>query len=51
VCFFSRPEKLLIGSDVLFAGGVGRWDLLGGGGELLFAGIKSKGSRPEEIWV
>jgi glyoxylase-like metal-dependent hydrolase (beta-lactamase superfamily II) len=42
LCFFSRPEKLLIGGDVLFAGGVGRWDLPMGDGDLLFAGIKSK---------
>ena len=28
--------------DVLFAGGVGRWDLPGGDRDLLFGGIKSK---------
>ena len=28
--------------DVLFAGGVGRWDLPGGDGDLLFDGIKKK---------
>ncbi len=42
LCFFCRSEKLLIGGDVLFAGGVGRWDLPGGDGDLLFAGIKAK---------
>ena len=42
LCFFSRPNELLIGGDVLFAGGVGRWDLPGGDGELLFAGIREK---------
>ena len=42
LCFFSRENELLIGGDVLFAGGVGRWDLPGGDGELLFAGIKQK---------
>ncbi len=42
LCFFSRKEKLLIGGDVLFAGGVGRWDLPGGDGDLLFSGIKTK---------
>ena len=42
LCFFSREEELLIGGDVLFAGGVGRWDLPGGDAELLFAGIKQK---------
>ncbi|MCA1658792.1 MAG: MBL fold metallo-hydrolase, partial [Verrucomicrobiaceae bacterium] len=42
LCFFSREHKLLIGGDVLFAGGVGRWDLPGGDGKLLFRGIKTK---------
>ena len=42
LCFFHPAEKVLIGGDVLFAGGVGRWDLPGGDGELLFRGIKSK---------
>jgi hydroxyacylglutathione hydrolase len=42
LCFYSRADELLIGGDVLFAGGVGRWDLPGGDGELLFRGIKTK---------
>ena len=42
LCFLSRPDKLLIGGDVLFASGVGRWDLPGGDGDLLFSGIKTK---------
>ena len=42
LCFFDRANELLIGGDVLFAGGVGRWDLPGGDEELLFHGIKSK---------
>jgi glyoxylase-like metal-dependent hydrolase (beta-lactamase superfamily II) len=42
LCFLSRKDELLIGGDVLFAGGVGRWDLPGGDGELLFRGIKAK---------
>ena len=42
LCFFSRDEALLVGGDVLFAGGVGRWDLPGGDGELLFSGIRTK---------
>jgi hydroxyacylglutathione hydrolase len=42
LCFLSRDDKLLIGGDVLFAGGVGRWDLPGGDGDLLFRGIKTK---------
>jgi glyoxylase-like metal-dependent hydrolase (beta-lactamase superfamily II) len=35
-------DRVLFGGDVLFAGGVGRWDLPGGDGELLFAGIREK---------
>ncbi|HEV3409925.1 MAG TPA: MBL fold metallo-hydrolase [Chthoniobacterales bacterium] len=42
LCFLSREDQILIGGDVLFAGGVGRWDLPGGDGELLFRGIKTK---------
>jgi glyoxylase-like metal-dependent hydrolase (beta-lactamase superfamily II) len=42
LCFFSRPDELLVGGDVLFASGVGRWDLPGGDGPLLFEGIKQK---------
>ncbi len=42
LCFLSRETELLIGGDVLFAGGVGRWDLPGGDGDLLFDGIRTK---------
>jgi glyoxylase-like metal-dependent hydrolase (beta-lactamase superfamily II) len=42
LCFFSRERQLLIGGDVLFAGGVGRWDLPGGDVDLLLGGIKKK---------
>ena len=42
LCFFERKEGVLFGGDVLFAGGVGRWDLPGGDGELLFRGIREK---------
>jgi hydroxyacylglutathione hydrolase len=42
LCFLSRADKVLVGGDVLFAGGVGRWDLPGGDGELLFQGIRDK---------
>ena len=42
ICFYSATDDLLVGGDVLFAGGVGRWDLPGGDGELLFSGIKKK---------
>ncbi len=36
LCFFARSEELLVGGDVLFAGGVGRWDLPGGDAEVSF---------------
>jgi glyoxylase-like metal-dependent hydrolase (beta-lactamase superfamily II) len=42
LCFFHRADELLIGGDVLFAGGVGRWDLPGGDADVLFQGIKGK---------
>jgi hydroxyacylglutathione hydrolase len=42
LCFLSRADNVLVGGDVLFAGGVGRWDLPGGDGELLFGGIREK---------
>jgi glyoxylase-like metal-dependent hydrolase (beta-lactamase superfamily II) len=42
LCFFSKETNLLIGGDVLFAGGVGRWDLPGGDANVLFTGIRQK---------
>jgi glyoxylase-like metal-dependent hydrolase (beta-lactamase superfamily II) len=42
LCFLEKKERVLFGGDVLFAGGVGRWDLPGGDGPLLFRGIKEK---------
>jgi hydroxyacylglutathione hydrolase len=42
LCFFSRKDELLIGGDVLFAGGVGRGDLPGGDIDLLLNGIREK---------
>jgi glyoxylase-like metal-dependent hydrolase (beta-lactamase superfamily II) len=42
LCFFSKSDRILFGGDVLFAGGVGRWDLPGGDRLLLFAGIVNK---------
>ena len=42
LCFFAKKEKILFGGDVLFAGGVGRWDLPGGDRDLLFSGIANK---------
>ncbi|CAN5637119.1 MBL fold metallo-hydrolase [soil metagenome] len=52
LCFYSREAKLLVGGDVLFAGGVGRWDLPGGDAELLFRGIRQKVfALPDDVTV
>jgi len=40
LCFYEKNLGLLVGGDVLFAGGVGRWDLPGGSKEELIAGIR-----------
>lgn len=40
--FFHEADRVLFGGDVLFAGGIGRWDLPGGDRELLVAGIRDK---------
>ncbi|MFZ4115332.1 MAG: MBL fold metallo-hydrolase [Chthoniobacterales bacterium] len=42
ICLYDPTAGLLYGGDVLFAGGVGRWDLPGGGRELLLDGIRKK---------
>ena len=42
LCFLWKTERLLFGGDVLFSGGVGRWDLPGGDRTLLMQGIKTK---------
>lgn len=42
LCFFLPEFQCLIGGDVLFREGVGRWDLPGGDGPLLFGGIRKK---------
>lgn len=42
LCFLEKTSRILFGGDVLFAGGVGRWDLPGGDGPLLFRLIKEK---------
>jgi glyoxylase-like metal-dependent hydrolase (beta-lactamase superfamily II) len=42
LCFFSPEDGVLIGGDVLFRGGIGRWDLPGGDGDLLVQGIREK---------
>ncbi len=42
LCFYSPADRVLIGGDVLFHGGIGRWDLPGGDGGLLVRGIREK---------
>jgi glyoxylase-like metal-dependent hydrolase (beta-lactamase superfamily II) len=42
ICLHDPLSGTLHGGDVLFAGGVGRWDLPGGDRELLLSGIRSK---------
>ncbi|MCX7713686.1 MAG: MBL fold metallo-hydrolase [Chthoniobacterales bacterium] len=42
ICFYQPESGLLFCGDVLFSGGVGRWDLPGGDSELLFWGIREK---------
>ena len=42
LCFFVKTAGVLFGGDVLFAGGIGRWDLPGGDHELLLRGIREK---------
>lgn len=42
LCFYAPEDEILIGGDVLFRGGIGRWDLPGGDGDLLVRGIREK---------
>jgi hydroxyacylglutathione hydrolase len=42
LCFLWKEKNVLFGGDVLFAGGIGRWDLPGGDCELLLRGIREK---------
>jgi len=42
ICFYHEPSGSLFGGDVLFNGGIGRWDLPGGDLDLLLSGIRSK---------
>lgn len=42
LCFYFPQHAAMIGGDVLFRGGVGRWDLPGGDGDLLVRGIRGK---------
>ena len=52
LCFYDAAGGVLVGGDVLFAGGVGRWDLPGGDADVLFGGIKSKlFALPDQVTV
>lgn len=55
LCFLAQPDQpdaCLFGGDVLFRGGVGRWDLPGGNREVLLEGIRRKLlTLPDEIRV
>jgi hydroxyacylglutathione hydrolase len=52
LCFHDPRGGVLVGGDVLFRGGIGRWDLPGGDGELLLRGIREKiYALPEETVV
>lgn len=42
ICLYDQEHEIIYGGDVLFAGGVGRWDLPGGDRDLLLSGIKKK---------
>lgn len=39
ICLYEKEAGIVFGGDVLFAGGVGRWDLPGGSKEMLLTGI------------
>jgi hydroxyacylglutathione hydrolase len=42
LCFHFIDEQVIVGGDVLFREGVGRWDLPGGDKDLLLDGIRQK---------
>ncbi len=42
ICYYLPDEKLVFTGDVLFAGGVGRWDLPGGSRDTLLKSIAEK---------
>lgn len=52
LCFHLPDEQTVVGGDVLFRDGVGRWDLPGGNREQLFAGIHQKLMQlNDDVWV
>jgi hydroxyacylglutathione hydrolase len=42
ICLYEKNAGALFGGDVLFEGGVGRWDLPGGSNKTLIDGIREK---------
>jgi glyoxylase-like metal-dependent hydrolase (beta-lactamase superfamily II) len=42
ICFHIAKDSALVGGDVLFREGIGRWDLPGGDRDLLLEGIRQK---------
>jgi glyoxylase-like metal-dependent hydrolase (beta-lactamase superfamily II) len=42
LCFHLLDERVIVGGDVIFREGVGRWDLPGGDKDVLFDGIRRK---------
>lgn len=42
IALYEDDQAILFGGDVLFAGGVGRWDLPGGDFDVLMASIRNK---------
>ena len=52
LCFYSKPDRFLIGGDVLFYGSIGRTDLPGGNHNQLITSIKTKlFPLPDEVKV
>ncbi len=52
ICFYDEAEKVVIGGDVLFQGGIGRTDLPGGSFEVLEQSIRTKlYTLPDDVKV
>jgi hydroxyacylglutathione hydrolase len=51
LCFYFEKQKMLFGGDVLFAGGVGRWDLPGASQKVLFQSLRQILELPDDVEV
>ena len=51
VCLYDESEGLLFSGDTLFAGGVGRTDLIGGDGEVLALSLQRLLTLPDTVRV